>query len=172
MSSRSGIVGQRAYAFGNFFLDIVRLISIEKCESVSCSVVSDLCNPMDCSPPGSSVPGILQERILEWVAISFSRGSSQPRVQTQVSRIGGGCFTIWATREDLQIYLKTCLFCCSLFLPVSLCFHRYLFHLPNEHPLMFTLSQIYVNSLGFYLSESLFLFHLQSWRVFLLGVAF
>ena len=38
-----------------------------------------LCDPMDCSPPGSSVHGILQARILEWVAISFSRGSSQPR---------------------------------------------------------------------------------------------
>ena len=37
-----------------------------------------LCNPMDCSPPGSSVHGLLQARILEWVAISFSRGSSQP----------------------------------------------------------------------------------------------
>ena len=43
-----------------------------------------LCNPMDCSPPGSSVPGILQARILEWVAISSSRGSSQPRDQTHV----------------------------------------------------------------------------------------
>ena len=43
------------------------------------------CNLMDCSPPGSSVHGILQARILEWVAISFSRGSSQPRDQTQVS---------------------------------------------------------------------------------------
>ena len=44
--------------------------------SESHPVVSDSCNPMDCSPPGSSVPGILQARILEWVAISFSRGSS------------------------------------------------------------------------------------------------
>ena len=46
-----------------------------------------LCNPMDCSPPGSSVLGILQARILEWVAISFSRGSSRPRDQTLVSCI-------------------------------------------------------------------------------------
>ena len=46
-----------------------------------------LCNPIDGSPPGSPVPGILQARILEWVAISFSRGSSQPRNRTQVSRI-------------------------------------------------------------------------------------
>ena len=49
----------------------------EKCESVSCSVVyPTLCDPMDCSPPGSSVCGILQARILEWVTISFFRGSS------------------------------------------------------------------------------------------------
>ena len=53
---------------------------------------------MDCSPPGSSVCGILQARILEWVAISFSKGSSRPRDQTRVSRIAGRCFTIWATR--------------------------------------------------------------------------
>ena len=44
-----------------------------------------LCNPMDCSPLGSSVHGILQERILEWVAIPCSKGSSQPRYGTQVS---------------------------------------------------------------------------------------
>ena len=52
-----------------------------------------LCYPMDCSPPGSSVHGILQARILEWVAISFSRGSSQPGDRTQVSRIAGRRFT-------------------------------------------------------------------------------
>ena len=51
---------------------------------------------MDCSLPGSSVHGILQVRILEWVAISFSRGSSQPRDWTQVSHIAGGFFTVWA----------------------------------------------------------------------------
>ena len=52
-----------------------------------------LCNPMDCSPPGSSVHGILQARILEGVAIPFSRGSSQPRDQTQVSCIAGKFLT-------------------------------------------------------------------------------
>ena len=52
-----------------------------------------LCDPVDCSPPGSSVHGILQARILEWVAISFSRGSSQPRDQTHVSRIAGRCLS-------------------------------------------------------------------------------
>ena len=59
-----------------------------------------LCNPMDyCSPPGSSVHGILQAGILEWVAISFSRGSSWPRDRTQVSCVAGTCFNLWATRE-------------------------------------------------------------------------
>jgi len=58
-----------------------------------------LCDPMDCSPLGSSVRGIFQERVLECVAISFSRGSSWPRDQTQVSHIAGRCFTVWATRE-------------------------------------------------------------------------
>ena len=55
---------------------------------------------MDCSLPGSSICGIFQARVLQWVAISFSRGSSQPRDQTWVSPILGRFFTIWATRED------------------------------------------------------------------------
>ena len=54
---------------------------------------------MDCSPPGSSVHGISQARILEWVAMSYSRESSWPRDQTQISCIVGRFFTIWATRE-------------------------------------------------------------------------
>ena len=58
-----------------------------------------LCNPVDCSLPGSSVRGILQARILEWVTISFSRGSSWPSDQTRVSRIGGRRFNLWATRR-------------------------------------------------------------------------
>ena len=53
-----------------------------------------LCDPKDCT-----VHGILQARILEWVAFPFSRGSSQPRERTQVSRIAGRFFTSWATRE-------------------------------------------------------------------------
>ena len=58
-----------------------------------------LCNPMNCSLAASSVYGILQARILEWIAIPFSRGSSQPRDWTWVSCIAGRFFTIWATRE-------------------------------------------------------------------------
>ena len=58
-----------------------------------------LYNPMDCSLPRSSLHGILQARVLEWVAISFSRGSSQPRDQTLLSCIPGRHFNLWATRE-------------------------------------------------------------------------
>ena len=68
--------------------------------SVSYSVVSNSLWPHG-SPPGSFVHGILQERILEWVAIPFSRGSSRSRDQTQVSCIAGEFFTVWATREAL-----------------------------------------------------------------------
>ena len=53
-----------------------------------------LCDPVDCSPPGFSIHGILQARILEWVAISFSRGSSRPRDRTQVSCIPGRHFNL------------------------------------------------------------------------------
>ena len=59
-----------------------------------------LCNPMDCSPLGSSIHGIFLARVLEQVAISFSRGSSRSKDRTQGSHIVGRHFTIWATRED------------------------------------------------------------------------
>ena len=58
---------------------------------------------MDCSPPGSSVRGVLQTWILPWVAIPFSRESSQPKDRTRVSCIAGRFFTVWATREALHI---------------------------------------------------------------------
>ena len=60
-----------------------------------------LCDPKDCSLPGSSVHGILQARILEWAAIPFFRVSSQPRDWTQVSHIAGRFFTLLATRKVL-----------------------------------------------------------------------
>ena len=56
-------------------------------------------DPMDCSPPGFSVHGILQARILEWVATPSSRESSRPRDWTQISRIAGGFLTVWAAKE-------------------------------------------------------------------------
>ena len=76
--------------------------------SASRSVVSNSLGPMDCSLPGSSVHGILQARILESVAIPFSRGSSDPRgIQPRVSCIAGRLFTIWATREAPYIQTHT-----------------------------------------------------------------
>ena len=64
--------------------------------------MSDSLRPVDCSPPSSSVHGILQARIVEWVAISFSRGSSRPRDRTQVSHIAGRRFNLCTTREALK----------------------------------------------------------------------
>ena len=64
----------------------------------SLSRVPTLRDPMDCSLPGSSVHGIFQARVLEWVTVSFSRRSSRPRDWTRVSHIVGRCFTTWATR--------------------------------------------------------------------------
>ena len=80
---------------------MLRHISINIGESESAKSLSRvrLCSSMDCSLPGSSVHGISQARILGWVAIPFSRGSSRPRDQIRVSWIAGRFFTIWATRE-------------------------------------------------------------------------
>ena len=62
-----------------------------------------LCDPMDCNPPGSSVHGILQARILKWVAIPFSRGSFQSRDQTQVSCLAGRFFTTWPPEKPIGL---------------------------------------------------------------------
>ena len=75
------------------------LMNISKKVSEVSQSCPTLCDPVVCSLPGFSVHGILQARILEWVAISFSRGSSRPRDRTQVSHIGDRCFNLWATRE-------------------------------------------------------------------------
>ena len=77
-----------------------------------------LCGPMNCSPPGSSVPGISQARILEWVAISFSSGSSQPRDRTCVSCVS--CIVrwilyLWATWEAQNFWLRHT--ACGLLVP-------------------------------------------------------
>ena len=70
------------------------------CVWTSHSVMSNSLWPMDCSPPGSSVHRTLWAKILEWVAISFSRGSSRLGDWTWVSCVAGGFFTIWATRKE------------------------------------------------------------------------
>ena len=71
-----------------------------------CVLVTQLCptvcNPMDYSPPVSSIHGILQVRILEWIAIPFSRGSFQSRDQTWVSHVAGRFFTVCTTRKVLN----------------------------------------------------------------------
>ena len=82
----------------SLFQQLIRRKSTHKWSEVA-QWCPTLCDPMDCSLPGSSIHGIFQARVLEWVAISFSRGSSWPRDWTQVSRIAGRRFTIWATRE-------------------------------------------------------------------------
>ena len=77
-----------------------------KCRKLVAQSCLTLCDPMDYSPPGSSVHGIFQARVLEWVAIFFSRGSSQPRDRTWVSHIVSRRFTDWATREVMNIYFN------------------------------------------------------------------
>ena len=76
---------------------------------------------MDCSRPDSSVHEILQARILEWVAIPSSRGSSHPKDRTQVYRIAGGFFTVWATRKDETLEPQRCNYwaptCCKYWSP-------------------------------------------------------
>ena len=77
----------------------VKVLVAQPCPSV--------CNPMDCSPPGYCVHGIFQVRVLKWVAIPFSKGSSQPRDQTWVFCTAGRFFSIWATREAPTIIITT-----------------------------------------------------------------
>ena len=83
------------YSLTYYTLDIMKSEVAQSCPT--------LCDPMDCSPTDSSIHGIFQARVLERVAISFSRGSSWPRGWTRVSHIAGMCFTIWAIREALDI---------------------------------------------------------------------
>ena len=86
----------------------------------SLSRVRLFATPMDCSLPGSSVHGIFQARILEWVALSFYRRSSRPRDWTRVSRIVGRRFPVWATKEKdcltsfLFLQWPFLLICCSV----------------------------------------------------------
>ena len=117
----------------------------EESESEVAQLCPTLCDPLEYSPPGSSVHGILQARILERVAISFSRGSSRPRDQTQVSHTAGRCFTIWATREAL-FYNIPCLIFSPLLLSLLINsrstirlrakgFHTQMHHFPSGIPL-------------------------------------
>ena len=93
------MITQHCKLFTNFkciYLDFffnVKVLVVEPCPI--------LCDPMDYSPSGFSVHGILQARILEWVALPFSWGSSQSWGWTWVSGIAGRYFIIWATRKAL-----------------------------------------------------------------------
>ena len=76
------------------------------CACIHTQLCPTLCNPMNCGPQGSSVHGIFQARILEWVVISYSRGSSPPRDQTCVSRIGRQIFCHWYHLGSLGSVVK------------------------------------------------------------------
>ena len=122
-----------------------------KSESEAAQSCPTLHDPMDCSLPGSSIHGILQARIVEWVAISFSRGSSQPRDQTRVSRIAGRCFTTCATRvvcnhepqlKPVVCWLYSCITMWALLCCVSsVSSTTYKFH-KDWAQIMFSLSSI------------------------------
>ena len=100
---------------------------------------------MDCSSPGNSVHGILQARTLEWIASPFSRGSSRPRVKTQVSRIAGRFFAVWATREAQYRYMNV---------------HKYLLEWQSQYlnpEPMFLITVVFQQSPGF-IDTELFLY--------------
>ena len=79
--------------------DGIRIIILNEVKVLVAQSCLTLCDPIVCRPPGSSVHGIFQARILEWVAIPFSRGSSWPRGRTQVFHTVGRFSTIWASRK-------------------------------------------------------------------------
>ena len=93
------------YIFNEWIIWYVNCISIKlhKVKMLVAQSCLTLCDPIDCSPPGSSVHGILQARILVWVAIFCSRGSSRPRDRTQVSCVAGRFFAAWATSTRKQV---------------------------------------------------------------------
>ena len=78
--SKKNLIGQNAFQMSENLCYLIYLMKSESESEVSQSCQT-LCNPVDCSPPGFSIHGILQARMLEWVASSFSRGSSRPRVK-------------------------------------------------------------------------------------------
>ena len=93
MVSGTGRSGEIFYV--KYFHPVLWIIlySPERCTCVCAQSCPTLCDPIDCSPPGSSVHSILQARMLEWVAIPFSRGSSWPGDWTHISCTAHGFFT-------------------------------------------------------------------------------
>ena len=88
------------------FFDLTPGVSLCVPQVLVTQLCVTLCNSMECSPLGSSIHGIFQAKILEWVTIPFSRGSSLRRDRTQVSCIAGRLFTVWATREAPRCPLR------------------------------------------------------------------
>ena len=133
------------------------------------SAMSSSLRPHDCSPPGSSVHGIFHGRLLEWVAMPFSRGSSRPRSPTHAScrsSIAGGCFTteplgrpkfhIWyyivsGAQQNDSIFLNIMKWIATISL-VTLCHHR---HFLQDYWLYF----LYVHSIPmtYFITGSLYL---------------
>ena len=128
-----------------------------------------LCDPMDCNLPGSSAHGILQARILEWVAIPFSRGSSQPK-DHESPELAGKFFTIWATREaHIYIHLSvnthilcihTCiylhiLYLCIYFLNTYTYTNTYAF--VHKHTCVYTDTRTYTQKKNSYLEIKAYL---------------
>ena len=119
----------------SFFTFIKKLLVLHflpqsKSESEVAQLCPTLCNPVDSRLPGSSIHENFQARILEWVSISFSRGSSQPRDQNQdqtwVSSIAGRLFIVWATRGSYKnsairvvssAYLRLLIFLLAILIP-------------------------------------------------------
>ena len=127
----------------SFFQSMSKGISSSKFyDNESESEVTQSCptlwHPVEYSLPGSSLHGILQARILEWVAISFSRGSSQPRDWTQVSRIAGRRFNLWGTREALNSM--------NMWLNLNAT-SQFSFALPNVMTLFWTLPSLFIQYL-------------------------
>ena len=110
LPTTNGEIGKLSLKYSSCSHNEISLL-LWKCKLFSCLTLWD---PMD-----YTVHGILQARILEWVAFPFSRRSSQPRDQTQVSHIAGGFFTSWTTREALPSF---CLLLNCQFLICSWCF--------------------------------------------------
>ena len=165
MKYRSRNINGTVTKFLNFLKDLGKESEV-KWSGVAQSCPT-LCDPVDCSLPGSSLHGILQARVLEWGASSFSRGSSQPRNRTLVSRIPGRHFHLWATREALsnigvfikgvkmqKIFKMLNIYDFSAYWTVNwlvartrsyLCWHSCLTHTPSHSPSQFSSASLLLN---------------------------
>ena len=105
-STQSLIVKVVSRQVGSKVKGLLRFVSEDWSEETSLNHVRLFSTPWTVAyyTPGI-FHGIFQARVLEWVVISFSRGSFQPRDRTRVSHIVGGCFTIWATREVTRLFI-------------------------------------------------------------------